>query len=90
MKGRGKNIVEGKVVKSKIGGLEEEVRAGSSRSMRKEFTCVVQDVSGRRKFLARFHNKCENNLFLNQLNVVIVKKIPVEEEPEVSTITELP
>ena len=39
------------VVKSKIGELEEEVSAGSSISMRKEWTGVVQDVSGRRVVL---------------------------------------
>ena len=38
----------------------------------------------------RFQNGCENNLSLNQLTVVIVEKIPVEEEPEIYTITEIP
>ena len=32
----------------------------------------------------------KNNLSSNQLTVVIVEKIPVEEEPEVSTIPEIP
>ena len=46
MKGRGgKKIVVGAVVKVNIGELEEEVRAGSSRRMRKELTDVVQGVS---------------------------------------------
>ena len=53
-KGRGNKIVEGTVVKSKIGELEEEVRSGSSRRMRKELTGVVQGVSGNKKFLERF------------------------------------
>ena len=43
-KGRGNKIVEGAVVKSKIGELEEEVRAGNSRRMRKELTGVVKCV----------------------------------------------
>ena len=51
---------------------------------------MVQGVSGRRRLLVRFHNGCENNLSLNQLIVVIVKKIPVEEESEVSTIPDIP
>ena len=38
----------------------------------------------------RFQNGCKNNLSSNQLTVVIVEKIPVEEEPEVSTIPEIP
>ena len=52
--------------------------------MRKYFTGVVQGVLG------RFHNGCEKNLSSNQLTVVIVEKIPMEEEPEVSTIPEIP
>ena len=39
--------------------------------------------------MVRFQNECENNLSSNQLTVVIVDKIPVEEEPEVSTIPEI-
>ena len=50
---------------------------------------MVQCVSGRRRLLARFHNRCEKNLEYNQLTVVIIEKIPVEEEPEVSTIPEI-
>ena len=53
-------------------------------------TGVVQGVSGRRRFLVRFQNGCEKNISLNQLTVVIVEKILVEEEPEVSTISEIP
>ena len=56
LKGRGNKIMEGTVVKAKIGELEEEVRAGNSIRMRKELTGVVQGVSGRRRFLARFKN----------------------------------
>ena len=58
MKGRENKIVVGTVVKAKIDELEEEVRVGSSRRMRKELTCVVQGVSGRRSFLVRFQNGC--------------------------------
>ena len=32
----------------------------------------------------------KNNLSSNQLTVVIVEKIPAEEEPEVSTIPDIP
>ena len=56
MKGRGNKIVVGKVVKAKIGELEEEVRVGSSRRTRKELTGVVQAISGKRRFLVRFHD----------------------------------
>ena len=81
----------GTEVNLNIGELEEEeVRAGSSIRMRKEFTGVVQGVSGRRRFLVRFQNGCKKNLSSNQLTVVIADKILVEEEPEVSTIPEIP
>ena len=46
----------GTVVKTNIGELEEEIRAGSSRRMRKELTGVVQGISGGRRFLVRFQN----------------------------------
>ena len=80
----------GMVVKANISQLEEEVRAGSSRRMRKDLTGVVQGVSGRRRFLVRFHNGCENNLSSNQLTVVTAHEILVEEAPKVSTIPEIP
>ena len=80
----------GKVVKSKIGDLEEEVKAGNSRRIRKELSGVVQGVSGRMRFLVRFQNGCKKNLSSNQLTIVIVESILVEEEPEVSTIPDIP
>ena len=80
----------GTVVKTKIGELEEEVRVGSSRRMRKELTGVVQGVSRRRRFLVMFQNGCENNMSSNQLTIVTAHDILVEEAPEVSTISEIP
>ena len=85
-KAMGNKIVEGTVIKAKIGELEEKGRSGNSRKTRKELTDVVQGISGRRRLLVRFKNGCKNNLSSNQLTVVIVEKIPVEEEPEVSMI----
>ena len=78
------------VVKSKIYELEDEVRAGISIRMRKELTGVVQGVSGRRRFLVRFQNGCENNLSLNQITVVIVENILEEKEPGVSDMDGIP
>ena len=71
-----KNIVVGTVVKTKIGELEEEVRAGSSRRTRKDLTGVVQGVLVRSRLLLRFQNGIKNNLSSNQLTVVIVDKTP--------------
>ena len=79
----------GTLAKVNICELEEEVRAGNSRSMSKEFTVVVQGVLGRRRLLVRYKNGYEKNLSSNQITVVIVDKIPVEEEPLVSTIPEI-
>ena len=53
-KGRGNKIVVETVVKSNICELEEEVKAGSLRSMRKDLTGVVQGVLGGKRFLLRF------------------------------------
>ena len=78
------------VVKSKIGELEEELRSGNSRRMKNELTDVVQGVLGRGRFLVRFIMGAKIICPRDQLTVVIVEKIPVEEEPEVSTIPEIP
>ena len=40
--------------------------------------------------MARFQNGCENNIYSNQLAILIVENIPVEEEPKVYTIPEIP
>ena len=66
----------GTVVKANIGELEEESRAGCSRSMRKELAGLVQGVLRKKRFLVRFQYGCENNLSSNQLTIVIVEKIP--------------
>ena len=76
LKGVGNKIVVGTVVKSKIGELQDEVRAGSLIKVGKEFTSALQGVSGSRRFLVRFHNGCENNLSSNQFTVMIIEKIP--------------
>ena len=72
--------MEGTVVKAKIGELEEEIKSGSLRSMRKEFTCLFQGVSGKKRFLVKFKDGCKNNLSLNQLDIVIVEKKLEEKE----------
>ena len=76
----------GTVVKAKTGELEEEARVGSARRMRKKLTGLVQAISGKRRFLVRFHDGCEKNLTSNQLTVVAAHEILVEEAPLVSTI----
>ena len=58
--------------------------------MRKELTGVVQAISGKRRFLVRFHDGCEKNLSSNQLTIVAAHEILVEEAPLVSTIPVIP
>ena len=90
LRGRGNKIVVGTVVNGNIGELEEEVRTGSLRRMRKELNGVVQGVSVKKRLLTRFQDGCKNNLSSNQLTIVIVEKILEEKEPEVSAIPEIP
>ena len=40
---------------------------------------MVQVVSGKKRFLVRFQDGCENYLTLNQLTVMTVENIHVEE-----------
>ena len=51
--------------------------------MVKGFTGVVQGVSGKNRFFARFQYGCEHDMTSNQLTIIIVEKIPVEQEPKV-------
>ena len=85
----GNNIVVGSVVKSKIGELEEEVRVGSSRRIRKELNGVVEGFLRKKRFLLSFKDWCKKNLSSNQLTIVIVEKIPEEKETEVYEIPEI-
>ena len=64
-RGGGGKIVVGAVVKSKIGELEEEVREGFLRILRKELTVVVQGVYGKKRFLMRFQYGCKKDLTSN-------------------------
>ena len=90
MQGRGNNILVGTVVKAKVGELEEEVREGFLRILRKELTGVVQVVSGKKRLLVRFKYGRENYMKSNQLTIGTVENIPMEEEPDVSTVDVIP
>ena len=48
---RGYNILVGTAVMANVGELEDEVREGFPRRLRKELTGVVQGVSLNRRFL---------------------------------------
>ena len=51
---------------------------------------MVQGIYRKKRFLARFQDGCKNDLSSNQLTIVILEKIPVEKEPKVPTIPEIP
>ena len=56
----------GMVVKANIGELEEDVRAGSLRRMRKYLNGVVQEVYGKKGFFVSFQDGCK--IFFPQNN----------------------
>ena len=58
--------------------------------MSKYFTGVMQVILGKKRFLVRFQNGCENNLSSNQLTIVIEEKIPEENKTEVFKNPEIP
>ena len=68
--GGGGKIVVGTVLKAKIGELEEDVRAVSSRRMWKYLSGGVQGVSGKKRLLARFQDVCKNNISVKQFPAV--------------------
>ena len=51
---------------------------------------MVQEISGKNRFLSRFQDGCEKNQSLNKTTTVIVDNIPEEKEPEVFAIPEIP
>ena len=72
----------GMAVKAKVGDLEEDIREGFYRRLRKEMTVVVQEVVGKRSYSVRLKYGFENEMSLNQLTIVVVSS-EVEEEIEV-------
>ena len=56
LRGRGNKIVVGKVVRSNLVELEEEVREGSLIRTSKELNSVVQGVLGKNKLLVSFQD----------------------------------
>ena len=49
----------GTVVNSKVGDLEEDIREGFSRRLRKDMTGLVQEFVGKRGYLVRFQDGLE-------------------------------
>ena len=70
--------------------MEDDVREGFSRRLRKEFTDVVQPFSGKMSLLVGFQDGYDNGMTLNQLIVVTVENTPTNEEAKVTTIYVIP
>ena len=49
-------------MKEKVGDLEEEGREVFPRRLQKEFTGLLQGVSGNRRFLVMFQDGCEQDM----------------------------
>ena len=69
----------GMVVKAKVCKLVDDVMEVFYRCLRKEFTCVVQGASRKRRILVRFQELCEKDITLNQLTIVKLENIPVHD-----------
>ena len=63
----------GTVVKAKVGDLEEDIRKGFLRRLRKEMTDVVQEFWGKRRYSVRFWDELEKDMSSNQLTIVFVR-----------------
>ena len=79
----------GAVVKSKVGEMEEDIREGFSRRLRKEITGVMQEVVGKRSYSVRFQDWLKKEMSSNQLTIVVVRS-EVEEEIEVREVEIIP
>ena len=63
----------GKVVKAKVGELEEDIRELFSRRLRKEMTGVVQEIVGKRRYSVRFQYGLDKEMSPNQITIVVVR-----------------
>ena len=79
----------GTVVKTKVGDLEEEIREGFPRRLRKDMNGVVQEVFGERRFLVRFQDGLEKEILSNRLTILAVRS-ELEEEIKVREVEMIP
>ena len=79
----------GAVVKAKVGDMDDEIREGFPRRLRKDMTGVVQEVVGKRIYLVRLHDGLEKEMSSNQLTILVVRS-EVEEEIEVGEVDMIP
>ena len=66
-------------MKAKVRELEEEVREGFTRFLRKYLTEVEESVSVYKMFFVRFQDVFKKNMRSNKINTVTVEMIPETE-----------
>ena len=87
--GMGKKIMVWKVVKAKVGELEDDIREGFLRRSRKEMTGVVQEIVGKIRYLVRFQDRLEKEISSNYLTIMVVRS-EVEKEIGVREVDIIP
>ena len=50
---------------------------------------MVEEVSSKKRFLARFQDRCEKDLTPNSINIVTVYRIPTTKAAKLPTIYEM-
>ena len=70
-------ILVGKVLKARVGELEDDLREGFYRRTSNDLTDAVEPVSGNRRLLVRFQDGYEKYMTFNQLTVVVVDSTPM-------------
>ena len=79
----------GTVVKANVGELEEEIREGFPRRLRKYMNGLVQEVVGKRRYSVRLQDRLEKDISSNNLTIVVVR-IEVEEDIEAREVDIIP
>ena len=63
----------GKVVKAKVGDLEENIREVFSRRLMNEITCLLQEVVWKRRYYVRFQDGLNKEMSSNQLTIAVFR-----------------
>ena len=63
----------GTFVKAKVGVMEEDIKEGFLRRLRKDMNGVVHEVFGKKRYLVRLHNGLDKEILLKQITVVVVR-----------------
>ena len=78
----------GSIVKAKVRNMEEKTREGRSRRTRKEATCCIHAMVGKKKFVVQFEDGQKREMSASSLSYVCEKEEVGEEVDK--TIYDLP